>query len=324
MMFKTEQKLFESGIITESEKSFIENRLKEKPLSLYWELKTILYLGVLMLVSGVSYFVYLNLDSIGHLAIILFLALICSAGFYYGFKNKKPYVNSQVIHESPFFDYAVLFSSLLFGVIVSYLQYQYELFGTHYGLVTVLPTVVYFFAAYSFDHKGILSLGITGLAAWAGISVTPLHMLEESDFSSLQLVFTAIGVGLSLAVFAFLSDKRNIKSHFSFTYHYFASNLLFVATLVLLFSYGFKLFSAMGIALLCWFYIRYAIKNQSFLFLLFTVIYAYVALTYLFFNYLLFGGNDLSLVLGMLYIAASCAGVVLFFVFYKRILKLKT
>jgi hypothetical protein len=323
MMFNTEQKLFDSGIINASEKEAIEKHLKEKPLSLYWELKTILYLGVMLLISGISYFVYLNLDTIGHLAIIILLMLICAAGFYYGFKNKKPYANVQIIHESPFFDYAVLFSSLLFGVVISYLQYQYEMFGQHYGLATIIPTAVYFFSAYTFDHKGILSLGITGLAAWAGISVTPMHMLDDNNFNSLQIIFTAIGVGLSLALFTLLSERRGVKSHFGFTYHYFASNLLFVATLVLLFAYSFKVFSIIGMALLSWFYIRYAIKNQSFLFLLFTVIYAYVALTYLFFNFLLIGSNDLSVVMGMLYIAASCVGVVLFFVFYKRILRLK-
>jgi hypothetical protein len=323
MAFNLEQKLFESGILSESEKTDIENSRKSEPLSLYWELKTILYLGVLLLISGISYFVYLNLDSIGHLAIILFLILLCASGFYYSFRNKKPYANSHIVNESPFFDYAVLFSCLLFGVVLSYLQYQYTLFGTYYGLATIIPTLVYFYAAYLFDHKGILSLGITGLAAWAGISVTPMNMIEESNFGSLQLIFTALGVGLALALISFLSEQRNIKSHFGFTYHYFASNILYVSLLVLLFSYGIKLLSVLGIAFLTWFYIRYAIKNQSFLFLLLAVVYSYVALTYLFFNFLLIGGNELSLILGMLYIAASCAGVILFFVFYKRILKTK-
>lgn len=323
MAFRVEQKLFESSIISDTEKTYIENQLKENPLSLYWELKTILYLGVMLLISGLSYFVYLNLDSIGHVAIILFLTLLCASGFYYGYRNKKPYANSQILHESPFFDYAVLFSCLLFGVVISYLQYQYTLFGTYYGLATFIPTLVYFYAAYLFDHKGVLSLGITGLAAWAGISVTPMNMIEESNFGSLQLIFTALGVGLALALFSFLSEQRNVKIHFGFTYHYFASNILFIATLVLLFSYSYKLFSVLGIALLTWFYIKYAIRNQSLLFLLLSVIYAYVTLTYLFFNYVLFTGSDLSLILGMLYIAASCAGVILFFIFYKRVLKIK-
>jgi hypothetical protein len=252
--------------------------------------------------------------------LILFCCVAC---FYYGYKNRLPYSHEQVKFESPFFDYAILLGCILFGIFIGYFQYQYSIFGTHYGLATLFPTAVFFFCSYFFDHKGILSLAISGLAAWAGLSVTPLQLLEENDFSSIGIILTAISLGLVIAAIAFLSEAKNIKKHFAFSYNNFAINMLSVATLAALFEFDLKPLSFLFLAGICFYYIKYAIKYQSFLFLLLSVIYGYIGFTYAFSNTMVSFNSELGVLMGFFYIMASCAGIVLFFIFYKRILRIK-
>ncbi len=135
-------------------------------------------------------------------------------------------------------------------------------------------------------------------------------------------IYTGFLIGLLLAGFSKYSDKRNIKKHFGFSYNNFAANILFVVTLAALFGQPFKLLSFLALAGICYYYIRYALAEQSFLFLLLSVVYSYIGLTYCFFSYLLTSGET-SLFIGFFYVAASCVGIILFFINYKKILRIK-
>ncbi|MBP9069659.1 MAG: DUF2157 domain-containing protein [Bacteroidia bacterium] len=316
--------LINDGILDQDQAQRINVFERDKPMSVHWELKTILYLGILLFMSGLGILVYLNIDTIGHTVIIAAISLGCAASFYYGFKHRKPYTNQEVKYESPLFDYVVLLGCLLFGVLIGYMQYQYTIFGMHYGIATLFPAMVFLGTAYVFDHKGVLSLGITGFAAWAGISVTPMHLLENNDFSNTDIIWTAIVVGGILAGFSKVTDIKDIKKHFGFTYNNFAANILFIALLAGLFDESYMSFVYfLLISALVFYYIRYAIAEKSFLFLLLSVIYGYIALTYAFFYLLIEIGNELSFMLGLFYVIASCAAIVLFFIYYRRILGIK-
>jgi hypothetical protein len=314
--------LHNDGILSTEQLAAIAESETTTPLSLHWELRTILYLGILLFTSGIGILIYLNIDTIGHQAILAFIAAACTTCFYYGYKHRLPYTNKATKHTSPFFDYIVLLGCLLFGTFIGYIQFQYSLFGFHYGIAVLLPTFLFFFCAYIFDHKGILSLGITGLAAWTGLSVTPLQLLKENDFSDIALIFTAISLGLLMVCAAYYFDKNSIKKHFGFSYNNFAANLLFIATLAALFIEPFKFLSFIFLSAACFYFIRYAIQEQSFLFLLLSVVYGYIGLTYFIFSVLTIDG-EMGLLLSFLYVSGSCGGIVYFFINYKKILKLK-
>ncbi len=316
------ERLIKDGILSEEKAEAIKAFDVAKPMSVHWELKTILYLGIMLLVAGISVLVYKNIDTIGHQVILLSILAACLGCFYYGLKHKKPFTREEVKYESPLFDYVVLLGCLLLGVFLGYLQYQYEIFGTYYGLATLVPTIIYFWAAYVFDHKGILSLGITGLAAWAGISVRPSDLLSNNDFTETPVLMAGIAVGMLLAGFSYYSDKQYLKKHFGFSYNNFAANILFIVTLAALFDKDYKTVSFLFLLAVGFYYLKYAIREQSFLFLFLSVLYTYIGFTYVFFSLLAEIGNEFSFVLGFLFVAASCVGVVLFFVFYKRILKI--
>jgi len=67
----------------------------------------------------------------------------------------------------------------------------------------------------------------------------------------------------------------------------------------------------------CWYFFKNAQDESSLLLLLISVIFAYIGVTYLLFNNLF----DAAIVyLGSLYFVASAAGVVWFFLNYRKIL----
>ena len=92
-------------------------------------------------------------------------------------------------------DYVLLVGCLLFTHALGYIQFEYNVFGNRWGLAVFIPMVILFITAYYFDHLGVLSLAITNLAAWAGISVTPMKILKENDFNNTHVMYAGLVVG---------------------------------------------------------------------------------------------------------------------------------
>ena len=317
------EQLHTDGIITAAELEQIEHYEMTKLFSLHWEIRTILYAGILLLTSGIGILVYKQIDTIGHQTILATIALAIAACFYYLLQYKQPYSNGEVKNVSPLFDYIALLACLLFGTFVGYLQFEYHPFGNQLWLATLLPALLFLYCAYAFDHKGLLALGITGFTSTLGLSIAPMQLLDGSNFTDISLLFTALALGFVLVLITLYCNSRRIKPHFSFTYHNFAATLLFVASLALLFNYPYKLFSILLLVALCVYFIRYAIKQRSLLFLLYAAVYTYIGLTYAVFSILLSGTDSGgTIMLGMIYFIASCICVIFFLLKYKKILRL--
>ena len=54
---------------------------------------------------------------------------------------------------------------------------------------------------------------LSGLAAWVGLSVAPLQLLDGYNFSSFRIIATAIVLGVLIAAFAYCSEIKNFKSN---------------------------------------------------------------------------------------------------------------
>ncbi len=146
-------------------------------------------LGVLLLTGGLGILVYKHIDTIGHQAVLAFIALVTAGSFFYCYRKRSPFSWSGK-SRSPIPSLIISCSWVCLSLLIflGYLQYQYDVFGDHYGSATFIPMVILFFAAYYFDHLGALSLAITNLAAWAGIaSHHPLSILKDGNFLPIAL-----------------------------------------------------------------------------------------------------------------------------------------
>jgi hypothetical protein len=311
------EKLHTEGLISGASLQKIKTSSGNTLFSVHWEIKTILYLGVLLLSGGIGILVYKNIDTMGHQVILLFIALISTGSFIYCFKKKLPFSLKRVASPNAFFDYILLLACLTFISFVGYLQFQYQVFGNRFGLSTFTPMLVLFFTAYYFDHLGILSLAITNLAAWVGITVTPVKILQENDFSNSNIIITGLLMGIVLIAAGWLTKKQNIKAHFEFTYTNFGSHLLFICCLAAMFQFeNYFLWWFLLLAGISYFFYVKAVKEKSFYFLLILSIYLYIGLSYVVIR-LLFDIARLDIggaYLACMYFIASAIGIILFLI----------
>ncbi|MEO6219154.1 MAG: hypothetical protein ABIO81_01915 [Ginsengibacter sp.] len=183
--------------------------------------------------------------------------------------------------------------------------------------------VLLFTAAYYFDHLGVLRLAIVNLGAWIGISVTPLQMLSENDFDNARLIYSGLLLGTFLVAVSFASLFKNIKAHFYFTYKNFGSNVLLISMLAAMFHFENIYFLwFLFLALACFLSFKSAIKENSFYFLVITILYAYIGLSYVVIQ-LLFSEHSggISIYSAIIYFILSGVGLIWLFIHYNKILK---
>ena len=279
--------LDKQGILPSEQSAQILEFEQEKPLSLHWELRSLLYAGILLLSSGLGLLVYDNFDRVGHGALLAAIAVGCGVCFYFAWRHRPEWTRGQArASQSPFGDYALLLGCLLFLTLEGYAQYAYNVFGERYGLATLLPALLFLPLAYRFDHRGVLGMALTALISWVGVTVRPLELYFKTNFFSQTTVFSAIGLALLMIGGALMLEQRRVKPHFTETYLTIGGNLLLVALLGGLFNFEpLHLWFTLGLAAACVAFDWYARRRKLFLFLLMSSVYGYIGVTYLFFNY---------------------------------------
>ncbi|MCB2377462.1 DUF2157 domain-containing protein [Hymenobacter sp. BT635] len=310
-------------LISAEQADVIATHEREKPFSLYYELRTLLSLGVTLLSAGLGLLIYQNIDTLGHGVIVALIALISGAGFAYAHRQRQPF-SWRATPASTGADYALLLACLTLLTLVGYLQYQYNFFGSRYGLLVILPTLVFFYCAYRFDHRGVLSMALTGLAAWVGVSIAPVSAYTANNYALPHLDAVAIALGLGLAAVGLASEHQDRKKHFGYTYVLLGSNLALVALLTAMFRGSYEaasflppLLAALLIIGLSGALYWYARRTHSYIFVLLGALYGYIAVTYLYFQ--LSELNRDFEVTAFLYFPASAVGVVLLLLNLKKI-----
>lgn len=324
------QELQSRDLLPPAQAELIRADEARRPLSLHRELRLLLYLGIVLLSGGLGVLIYENLDQIGHGVIVAVIALLMLGCLGYALRHRQPFTWTEAPKAGFLPDYALLLGCLLFVTLETYLQVQYGLFGTRYGLATLLPALVFLPLAYRFDHRGVLAMGITALAAWLGVTIQPLSAFVTNDFWHSRLSTAAILLGLGLMTVGLLSERYGRKAHFAFTYISLGSNLLLIAATATLFDFTPGTGSLPPvllvplILLVCAALAWYARRTHSYLLLLMGVGYAYVAVTYSLVRLIAAtGSGEAGVTLLLFYVPLSALGVVLLFVNIKKILGLK-
>jgi hypothetical protein len=314
------------GLLPPDQSIAIAAAERAQPFSLHYELRALLYLGITLLAGGLGTLIYQNIDSIGHGVIIALVAALMAACLGYAARHRAPFTWGMAPKTSVGADYLLLLGCLLFVVLEGYVQYQYGIFGNRYGLATAVPALVFLPLAYWFDHRGVLAMGLTALAAWAGLTVAPLAVLTDNDFWNERIRTAAIGLGLFLMVAGFFSEYRGRKAHFAFTYLLMGSNLALasLSTSAIELAIHDQAATSIGTALvmlaLCAGLFWYARRTQSYWFLVLAAGYAYCAVGCLL-GLFVVALPDFLIVLALVVLfPLSALAVVVFFVNLKKIM----
>ncbi len=282
--------------------------------SLFYELRALLYLAVTLLASGVGLLVYDNIHIIGQKGIIAILTAVVVGLFVFLNKRRAPFSRNLVASPGLVHDYLLVLACLLFAVLVGYVQAKYGIFGERGQLGALATGVVFVFVAYAFDHRGVLALGLTSLASWAGLTVSPVNIFREVAHFEGSLLFCGIAFGLLVDLAALALERAAIKKHFTATALYVGSNILCVSLIVASSKLAASALFTLLLLIVCGLGVARARREQSFVFLLFGCLYAYAGITVAIADWL--GSPDAV----FLYLLVSCSAVIYFVFNYRRFL----
>lgn len=318
MTHRTPHELLEKNLITEDQFKKIDLITSGKILSVFYELKIVLYLGVMLFVSGTGILIYQNIGELGHLISILVLGVVMLGCFWYVIKRGPDYTHTQAETPNAYFDYVLLLGCLLFVSIQGYIQFQYDAFTESLPWNTLITSLFYFYIAYRYDHLGVLSLAITAFASFWGLKVSSQKWYSGDFFDQSDLHITAMIFSAALTGIVFYLDKKSIKKHFTFTYLNFCFLLFFLGALTGIFMES--TYDLVFVALIytgCVFAWYQAQQNRSFLFLVYAFLGGYIATTYLLGKYIF----NHEPTLWFYYFLISCGGIIYGIIQYKRFFK---
>jgi hypothetical protein len=309
------KELQEKGLIQEDQFTKIEPIVSGKVLSVFYELRTMLYLGVMLFTTGAGFLIYQNIGQLGHILAIIGLSVLTVAAFVYCFWKGKPFSKAKVESPNPYYDYVLLLGCLLFVSVFGYLQFQFGFLESYARPTSLVTAALFFFCAYRFDHMGVLSLAITALTSFFGIVVSWNNL---GSFDQLQNVGLVLSIALAGA--AILIERKEIKSHFTFTYLNFCALIYFFSAFAGIFNsnresylpYALALYVGVGLS------IWVANWKKSFLFLLYGVVAGYIATTYF-----LADNTNWDVEPWLLYLIVSAGGIIYFIVTYRNYFKRK-
>jgi predicted membrane protein DUF2157 len=179
------------------------------------ELRLLHYGGVLLVMAGVGLLVRENLERIGPLTIAIALWAAAAGALFWAWRHRAPFSWGEAPSPHLAFDYILLLGVLLTGAALAYVEVQFTPLGENWRHHLLLMAVVAATLAVRGDSKLVAAVALTTLAAWRGVSASPL---ERAFWSGLEaegaLRANAVVTGLAFLALAWALVRFQRKAHF--------------------------------------------------------------------------------------------------------------
>lgn len=262
-----------TGAITPDQHERIAAIARKDRFSVFVELNALLYLGVLSLVAGIGWTIETYFKNLGDAVILLGLSGLFVASFHYCFSRALPYSSSQVESPNLIVDYALYLACLVFAAELGYIESRFHILRTNSDFYLLLSAALYFLAAYRFDNRLVLSLGLSTLAGWFGLKASRFDLYSNDNLRTAGMVYSVI-----IAAGGTWLSRRGIKKHFLETYWHIAANVLFMAVLSGVFNGGFSyLLLLLGLAVAS---AGTGVRLRRFAFVAYGTIYGYIGISW--------------------------------------------
>jgi hypothetical protein len=292
----------EQGAISREQHAHLASLVRGEPFSVFLELNVLLYAGVLAFVAGLGWTVTTWSRQLGDVVVLTVLSAMLGTCFWYCFSRAPGWSSAETAAPSPIFDYVLYLGSLVWGIELGYLESRFQLLFGHWDLYLAASAGLFFFLAYRFDNRFVLSLALSSLAGWFGLTISRWPSHQDATYRQYALVYCLlVGVG------GVILQRRGLKAHFFGTYLNVVANVLFWALLSGVFereSYGLW-FLALLIA--CGGALTWGLKRRQFAFVAYAAVYGYVGVSAI----LVRDINDATFILGYFVVTAIMMLVVL-------------
>jgi len=264
----------EQGAISPQQHVHLASLSRREPFSLFLELNILFYAGVLAFVAGLGWTVTTYSEQLGDVLVLAILSAIFAACFWYCFSRAPAWALAQTSAPNAAFDYVLYLGSLVWCIELAYLENQLHLLSGQWDLYLLATAVFFFFLAYRFDNRFVLSLALSSLAGWFGLTISHWRSDQDEAYRQYALIYCLlIGGGGALL------KHRGVKPHFFGTYLNIAANVGFWALLSGVFEreeYGLW-FLALLVA--CGVSLAWGLKRRQFAFVAYSAVYGYVGVS---------------------------------------------
>ena len=264
----------EQGAISAEQHAHLASLSRREPFSLFLELNILFYAGVLAFVAGLGWTVTTYSQQLGDVLVLVILSAIFAACFWYCFSRAPAWALAQTSAPNAVFDYVLYLGSLVWCIELAYLENRLHLLSGQGDLYLLATAVFFFFLAYRFDNRFVLSLALSSLAGWFGLAISHWPSHQDAAYRQYALVYCLLIAGGGA-----LLQHRGVKPHFFGTYLNIAANVGFWALLSGVFNregYGLW-FLALLIA--CGLSLAWGLKRRQFAFVAYSAVYGYVGVS---------------------------------------------
>ena len=264
----------EQGAISAQQEAHLASLSRGEPFSLSLELNFLLYAGVLAFVAGLGWTISTWSQQIGDVLVLTILTIILTASFWYCFSRAPAWSAAETTAPTPIFDYILYLGSLVWCVELAYLENRLHVLSGQWDLYLLATALLFFFLAYRFDNRFVLSLALSSLAGWFGLTISHWPSHQDATYRQYALLYCLL-IGVAGAVL----QRLKLKSHFLTTYLNVAANVLFWAVVSGVFnSQDHGLWFA-GLLIACGASLVWGLKRRQFAFVAYAAVYGYVGVS---------------------------------------------
>jgi hypothetical protein len=264
----------EQGAISPEQHSHLASLCRGEPFSIFLELNVLLYAGVLAFVAGLSWTATSWSQEVGDVVVLTVLSTILAACFWYCFSRAPAWSLAQTTAPSAIFDYVLYLGGLVWCVELAYLENRLHVLSGQWDDYLLATAILFFWMAYRFDNRFVLSLALSSLAGWFGLTISHWPSHEDPAYRQYALLFSLV-VGLGGA----LLQRLGVKAHFLGTYLNIVANVLFWAVLSGVFQregYGVWF---LALLLACGASLAWGLIRRQFIFVAYSAVYGYAGVS---------------------------------------------
>ena len=260
----------ERGIISPDQHLFLDGLVRGEPFSVFLELNVMLYAGVVAFVGGLGWTVSTWSQRFGDLALLALLTALCGASLWYCFSRAAAWTRNEAASPNLVFDYVLYFGCLVWSVELAWIEGRFELLGRQSDLYLLLTAGLYFFLAYRFDNRFVLSLALSSLAGWFGLALSRGMAFQTPTYRQYGILFALLagGAGAALA-------RAGVKPHFLGTYTNLAANVLLLALLSGVFERENSGWWLLALLAACGACLAWGLARRQFAFVAYAAVYGY-------------------------------------------------
>jgi len=264
----------EHGVISPEQHALLAGLSRGEPFSLFLGLNVLLYAGVLAFVAGLGWTVSTWSKQLGDVLVLTILSAILAGCFWYCFSRAPAWSPAEIPSPSLVFDYVLYLGSLTWSVELAYLENRFHVLSGQSDFYLLATAALFFFLAYRFDNRFVLSLALSSLAGWFGLTISHWPSHQDAAYRQYAILYSLI-----VAVAGAILQRRGLKPHFFGTYLNIAANVLFWAVLSGVFNRQGYVIWFLALLAVCGASLAWGLARRQFSFGAYAAVYGYVGVS---------------------------------------------